>query len=402
MDFETSFDVVVCGAGVAGVAAALECARSGLRTALVEKTVLVGGLATTGLVNYYLPLCDGRGRQVIFGIAEELLHLSLKYGPGDIPAGWPDGPQEQRTARYQTPFSPASFILALDEALVDAGVSIWLDTLVCRPLMAGDAIVGVEVENKSGRGLLRATIVIDATGDADIAYRAGAPCVDGENYLSLWALHVTDDDLRKALDTGSGLPLLKGVRVGGDAFGRGHPADYPRLRGTSGDDVTRLVLDGRSLLREYYRTRQAERGASGRNNVFPITLPSMAQFRTTRHIAGQSTLVDGQANTHFADSVALTGDWRQRGPVWEIPYGTLVPQRVRGLLAAGRCISAHGEAWEVTRVIPAAALTGQIAGVAARLALAQRVLPDVLSAQDVQREMAALHIPFHIADLISQ
>jgi hypothetical protein len=401
MDFEKAFDVVVCGAGVAGVAAALECARSGLHTALVEKTVLVGGLATTGLVNVYLPLCDGRGRQVIYGIAEELLRLSLKYGPGDIPAGWPDGPQEQRTARYQTPFSPASFILALDEALLDAGVSILLDTLICRPVLAGDAIVGVEVEDKSGRGLLRAAIVIDATGDADIAYRSGAPCVDGVNYLSLWALHISAEDLRKALESGNGLPLLKGVRVGGDAFGSGHPAGYPRLHGTEGDDVTQFVLDSRKLLREYYRSRQGESNAGDRHNLFPITLPSMAQFRTTRHIAGQATLVDGQANTHFADSVGLSGDWRQRGPVWEIPYGTLVPQHVQGLLAAGRCISAHGEAWEVTRVIPAAALTGQVAGVAARLALAAHMPPHALAAGDVQRELARLGIPFHIADVIT-
>ena len=79
--FEKRYDVIVAGAGVAGVAAALECARAGLKTALLEKTVLPGGLATTGLVNVYLPLCDGAGRQVIFGIAEELHRLSLKYGP---------------------------------------------------------------------------------------------------------------------------------------------------------------------------------------------------------------------------------------------------------------------------------------------------------------------------------
>ena len=73
MGFEQDYDVVVAGAGVAGVAAALECARAGMRTALVEKTVLIGGLATTGLVNFYLPLCDGRGHQVIYGGLQCLL-----------------------------------------------------------------------------------------------------------------------------------------------------------------------------------------------------------------------------------------------------------------------------------------------------------------------------------------
>ena len=91
MEFTQKYDIVVAGAGVAGVAAALEAARSGYKTALVEKTVLFGGLATAGLINVYLPLCDGRGRQVIFGIAEELLHLSIQYGPGTVPAGWKGG-----------------------------------------------------------------------------------------------------------------------------------------------------------------------------------------------------------------------------------------------------------------------------------------------------------------------
>ncbi|MFN2109744.1 MAG: FAD-dependent oxidoreductase, partial [Anaerolineae bacterium] len=148
MHFEKDFDVLVVGAGVAGVAAALECARAGLHTALVEKTALVGGLATTGLVNIYLPLCDGLGHQVTYGIAEELLHLSIKYGPGDVPDGWREG-----RGRYLTTFSPASFVLALDETLEDAGVDLWLDTLFCRPVVDGERIVGLEVENKSGRGV---------------------------------------------------------------------------------------------------------------------------------------------------------------------------------------------------------------------------------------------------------
>ena len=82
MGNEKNYDVLVVGGGCAGIAAALESARSGLQTALVEKTILWGGLATSGLVPIYMPLCDGKGRQVTFGIAEELLKLSIKHGPG--------------------------------------------------------------------------------------------------------------------------------------------------------------------------------------------------------------------------------------------------------------------------------------------------------------------------------
>jgi len=119
MNFERTYDVVVAGAGVAGVAAALESARSGLRTALVEKTVQTGGLATTGIVNIYLPLCDGQGTQVTFGIAEELLHLSYKYGPGDVPPDWQEIVDGKAKSRYRVTFSPAACVLAFDEVLED-------------------------------------------------------------------------------------------------------------------------------------------------------------------------------------------------------------------------------------------------------------------------------------------
>ena len=75
--FNRTFDVVVAGGGIAGVAAAIQAARRGKKTVLVEKTVQPGGLATTGLVNVYLPLCDGNGRQVTFGLCEELIRRSL-------------------------------------------------------------------------------------------------------------------------------------------------------------------------------------------------------------------------------------------------------------------------------------------------------------------------------------
>ena len=75
-----SYDVAVCGGGIGGIAAALAAAREGKKVVLLEKQFLLGGLATAGLITIYLPLCDGRGRQVSFGLAEELLRLSITYG----------------------------------------------------------------------------------------------------------------------------------------------------------------------------------------------------------------------------------------------------------------------------------------------------------------------------------
>ena len=398
MEFERSFDVLVAGAGVAGVAAALESARAGLRTGLVEKTILVGGLATTGLVNIYLPLCDGHGRQVTFGLAEELLRLSIRYGPGDVPEAWRAKLRPAEGPRYSVVFNPASFILALDEALAEAGVELWLDTLVCAPVTSGERLVGVEVENKSGRGLLRAKCVVEASGDADVAYRAGAECAVGENWLSIWALQASLESAQRAVAERSGVPLLDGVRLGGDDAGRGAPPGKT-WHGIGGEEVTQFVLAARKLLRDHYASRYAELGQGERRNCFPLTLPSMAQYRTTRRIVGQATLSDGQHGRHVPDSVGLVPDWRKAGPVWEVPYGTLLAPRVKGLVAAGRCISAEGDAWQVTRVIGPAAFTGQVAGLAATLAVRADTTPDALDAADVQQALRAKGIPIHLGDV---
>lgn len=395
LDFQQDFDVIVAGGGVAGAAAALESARAGLKTALIEKTVLLGGLATTGLVNGYLPLCDGNGTQVTYGIAEEMLHLSLKYGPGQIPPEWREAGREKRK-RLMAVFSPAAFVLALDEVLENAGVELWLDTLVCRPIMQGTRVTGVEVENKSGRGRLSARVMIDATGDADIAFRAGAPCAEGGNWLTLWALQASLEEAREAVGREEPERLLDMLHLGGDAWGNGHPQGFEKLRGTDGRSVSRFVLESRRLLREYYQKKQPE---AGREGLFPLTLPSMAQYRTTRRILGREGLADGQHGRRFETSIGLAADWRKPGFVWEIPYGTLLPTNVSGLLVAGRCIASEGDAWEVTRVIPAAALTGQAAGMAAVLAVKTGSPPDRLEASRIQESLREKGIPYHLQDL---
>lgn len=390
-DFRKRFDVLVAGAGVAGVAASLAAARAGLRTALVEKTTLPGGLATSGLIIAYLPLCDGLGNQVTFGLPEELLHASIRYGPGEIPEGWSSSEKKYGRSRFGATFCAASFVLAMDELLADAGVDLWLDTLVCGADVEGDRLTGVEVENKSGRGLLLADCFIDATGDADVAHRAGASMAEQDNWLSMWAMGASLEVAREAVEQGTGDPLNHGVRLGASNTGEGHPEGMRKFHGTDGRDVTEFVLEGRRLLREHYREKQRR---VGRRNAFPIALPSMAQFHTTRRIDGQRTLREGEHGTRRPDSVGLIANWWRPGEVWEVPYAALLPRGVRGLLAAGRCISAAGEAWEVTRVIQAAAHTGQIAGVAATVAVREGTTPDALRVGDLQQELAQRGIPY--------
>ena len=146
--------VLVAGGGIAGVSAALAAARAGKDVLLIENEFSLGGLATVGIVTIYLPLCDGEGHQVSFGIAEELLKLSIKYGAEDLyPTPWLEGGtfEEKKAKRYRVRYNANQFILEMERLLLDEGVKILYGTKICSVNMDGDKISDVIVENKSGR-----------------------------------------------------------------------------------------------------------------------------------------------------------------------------------------------------------------------------------------------------------
>ena len=130
------YDVIVAGGGLAGVAAALSAARMHKKALILEKSTTLGGLATLGLINFWVPLCNGRGKQVIRGMAEELLRLSIRYGYDSLPPEWKNGePETPTNARYITRFSVGIFGLALMRLLRDEGVDVLYDALVSLPVM---------------------------------------------------------------------------------------------------------------------------------------------------------------------------------------------------------------------------------------------------------------------------
>ena len=389
MNFSKEYDVVVAGGGIAGVAAAVASARRGVKTALIEKTVFAGGLATAGIVYIYLPLCDGNGTQVTFGLAEELLKESIKYGPGNIPENWRDQKNADEPKRYRVCFSPASYMLALDEILLKAGVDIWYDTLITDTGVENGKLKSVEVCNKSGKGLINAKCFVDATGDSDLAHLSGLNCPVEDNALAIWAIERLESDARET--------SIFGKDIFGFHGGSNISAKMGQI-GINGKLVSEFVLNGREKYREYL-TDSYNSGKHDRNSHFPLKLPAMAQFRMTRRIDGEFTLSDGMEWKGFEDSIGLAADWRKPGSVWEIPYRSLVPKGINGLLAAGRCIASEGDAWEVTRVIPIAALTGEAAGVAAALSVERNIevseLDYILVQDELQKGRA---FPLHFAD----
>jgi hypothetical protein len=386
------YDVLVIGGGVAGVSAALAARRSGCSTLIIEKSVMLGGLATLGLIAYYLPLCDGRGRKVIGGIAEELLHLSIKYGYDTLPEEWKRGGEGAGGgARYRTAFSSPAFAVALDEIVEQEGIEVLFDAVFSRPVLEDGLCKGVVVENKSGRIGYRGKVIVDATGDADVMARAGAECVEGANWLSYWAYFTDLDKMQQAVESGE---VLRGIDLQalGVDLGKGNlPGESEKYRGIDARDVTRIVLDGRRLLRQELR--------DGRNRERSVlAIPGMAQLRTTRRIRGYYELTEANVFTRFDDSIGCTGDWRTAGPVYEIPYRTLLSRGIRNIITAGRSIASAGDAWEVTRVIPAASLTGQAAGTAAALAVAEGCDLSQIPVRKLQRQLADAGVLIHAGE----
>ena len=407
MKKEKLYDVIVVGGGLAGVAAALEADRSGLKTLLLEKTILWGGLVTSGLVPIYMPLCDGKGRQVTFGIAEELLKISIKYGPDNLPAVWAGKsrkdkieyeelyPESGMDRRYATLFNPFSFVFGLDELLEKTGIELWLDTLACSAIMKGNKITGVEVENKSGRITLKAKIIIDASGDADIAFRAGAPCAVRGSLPSMLYQYSSLDQAKAAVKTGTAVKLVT-WKGGGAAneFGKGYSGKMGVITGVDGKGVSAFALESRRVARENLKLEQKKAG--GKNNIYPAALPTMNQIRMTRKIRGLELVKDSMMNKYVSSSIGLIADCRKKDAVWEVPYGALLPQKVQNLLVIGRCIDAEDYSWQVTRLVGACALTGQIAGIAAKLAIKGQTTPDKLAVKDVQKVAEKRGIVLHL------
>jgi len=298
--------------------------------------------------------------------------------------------------RYATIFSPVAFAWGLDEVLYGTGVELWLDTLACQPMMVGNRVTGVEVENKSGRIAIQAACVVDASGDADIAYRAGAPCEEQESFPSYLGQYTSLALAREAVADNSAERLVTYHNAGANEFGQGYPEGARKYAATSGKDVTQFIMESRKIARQKMAAQQTAGGDTSRENLYPATLPTMAQFRMTRRIAGHETVYAKQRNQYCESSIGIIADCRQTDAVWEVPYGSLVPQKIENLLVVGRCTSAEGYAWQVTRLIPAAALSGQIAGIAAGLSIRAQTSPDRLGVRDIQKAAQDKGFVLHI------
>ena len=393
IELKGSYDVVVVGGGMAGVAAAAAAAREGLHTLLIEKSVALGGLATLGHVVCYEPLDDGFGNQIIGGISEELMKRSIQYGYDNLPRLWKDklkiiddkkdDPETwehfnpyAKILRCQTFFNMPAFVFALDEMMEEAGVDVMFDTLFCKPIMDGNAVKAVIVENKSGRYAYGAGMIVDASGDSDVLYCAGAKCSDFSNHLSYMAYDIDFDRMKEAIEHNNMFRAFPDwLMLGYNPIT--HEGKSKEYYGTNAESVNAFIKDSRKMAFEYLKEHMGP-------NYTQISICGMPNFRKTRRIEGMYTLSEADYHKRFEDSIGVTADWRCVGPVLEIPYRSLIDAKVTNVISAGRIIGSTGDAWELTRCIPQAALTGEAAGRAAAQAFKNKQTLQDINVSELQ------------------
>ena len=355
------YDVAVCGGGIAGISAALAAAREGKSVILFEKEYMLGGLATAGLVTIYLPLCDGFGNQVSFGIAEELLKLSIAYGAEDkYPENWLDniGTKTENDKRYEVQYNAQVFAILAEKLLLENGVDILYGSYVVGVSSENNRITKLFVENKSGRTEYFIGAVVDATGDCDIANFSGVPTALFEqgNVLAAWYYYTNSSGYH--LQTVGASDIPEEERTGNED----KPLISRRFTGLDGKELSEQVcLSHKKTLENWLKQRETDK------NAVISTIATIPQSRMTRKIVGEYELSHTEMHTYFEDSIGMVSNWKKRGPIYEVPFRTLYNSKMKNLIVAGRCTSVNETLWDVMRVIPCCAITGQAAGTAAAM-----------------------------------
>lgn len=393
-------DVLVCGGGLAGLGAATAAARRGARTMLVERMGFAGGFFTAIIGSAFDGFVDERtGTPVVGGLVFEMLERMGVIAPGSGPhlrynVNGDLNFVEMHPDRIVPRCDPERFKRAADQVLQEAGVQVLYHTQVADVISQSGRIEKVIASNKAGLVAIEPQIVVDGTGDGDIAAWAGAPCERAER-LQPMSLHFRVGDVEPSFALRRRCAeVLQAAHQRGELglYAGPYPATFSgrdlyfnatRYPGdcTNPDDWTRAEIKGREdawKMFELWKEHIEEFA-----DAYFMTSGPTAGARESRRIVGDYVLTgqDVRQGRRHDDCIAL-GAWRLDRhppdaagyhdipwtPPYDIPYRTLLPQGIDNLLVAGRCHSATSEALASSRVTATAMGMGQAAGTAAALA----------------------------------
>jgi hypothetical protein len=389
------YDVIVVGGGPAGTAAAISAARSGASTLLVEQFGYLGGTATASLmacINGFRNQVAPDETQVVSGIAEEIvLRLKTLDGLSKSPYPQREFPTEPGQLSYSYAIDTERFKFVLLQLCQEAGVTLLLHAWFAMPMMSGSRITGILVETKSGRLALAGSVVVDASGDGDVAARAGAPYwqTRGEEAARL------NDALMYRVALADGRPTDTMTCDLGQTHVLWGPGAGP-IDATDAAQLSKAEVATR--LGVYADLAKKQARDPGLLGARVVETPPLLGIRQTRFIRGEYLLKadDALNNTPFADAVAYSPcpiihyyGYRRylEHEGYGIPYRCLVPLQVEQLLVAGRCISSEQQPYESHRAMVPMMAIGQAAGAAAALCARQRISPRALAAEELRAHL---------------
>ncbi len=408
-------DVVVVGGGPAGVSAAVAAARTGASVTLLERYAALGGLASGGMVLVLDDMCNGREISVTGIVAEyvERLHkMGLAVYPPEedrlsSPEAWNRWSRwgafdfhshlSPKPVCYAVAFDPDGWKRVSNDLVREAGVHLRLHSWFSRPVVDDGRLAGVVCETKSGPQAVLGDVVIDTTGDIDVASRSGAEYTQDSYLVTLVfrlggvdtaaAERFEQENPREARAINRKVKRMLGgawelwwlkTPVPGVVW-----CNCPHLTGYDGADpesLTEAEFDARARIAaavDY--VRQELPGFAG---CYLLDVAEQMGVRQTRLLQGEYVVTkeDIQDRRHFADSVA-------RGRDYYTPYRALLPREVDQLLVAGRHYSATPDAQRISREIPPCMAMGQAAGIAAGLAVDQGITVREVDPRAIQRRM---------------
>lgn len=417
-------DVVVIGGGAAGIASAISSAENGASTMLIEQRGFLGGMGTVSLVPAFCPFTD-KEKPIIRGVGLELLER-MKIEAGEA------FQKEYKEWLDWVPIDAEALKRVYDDAVLEKGVQLLYHTFVHDVVLSASKrqIEGILIVNKSGLSLVRCKYIIDATGDADIAAKAGVPFQkggdEGELQPGSMCYLLSDVDrprfeqfIRDNQDTGqlhrtvergiaegalpegrksiSGLAWIRDTLVGvnfGHVFG---------IDGTLAEDLTRGAIEGRKLVDR--QIRFFRKYVPGFESAHLVASGEQIGIRETRRIQGDYVLTADdfmQARTfkddiarnayyidiHLANSKSeMTINHLPPGQSHGVPYRVLLPLGIDNLWVPGRAASSDRAVQGSLRVMPNCFAMGQAAGTAAAMAASHGSTSREVSVQELQKRL---------------